>query len=814
MAPEDAYAQMQQARQDVLASWLIIDPDGDGLGNLREFQLGTHPHIADTDGDGTSDLSEVQNGSNPTAADSVSSGTSGSGGSSTGSGTGSSNTSGTSGSSTGSSPPATAPVQTSGLALFTAWRYKEMNYQGGQEAEYHTMMVGDGSGQTEEGGWFKHSDEPPPPLGNDNFNGDADEGGDVVDPGDPRDLLPPTIPDSLIPAQEGEEGAFYVQTTSSSGGGTLEIIGPPYPSPIINDTYIGKNSYTPPDEVKDNGAFSVGKAYEVLARVPYHKGAESNGWMGNGYLGLKSYQVSSLLRSWEEQYPYTYTDEDGQEYSDSITLARNTAHLAAGQLRLQCNRARSAEEEPLRASFLLLRETRSLISSEAPQSECVATIELRIVTGTTSTQHSVTSGTLPAEDASLENGVLTLRSPTPIEGKSVQYNLLPIEVVELSPKLRDADNNEIAGSEVPKNLPESNSMVEEAPNTNRIAHREMKVKVGSALKDKKITWTMDAKFTPEGQSQPSFRGDWARAATTHRDRFETSTAYGAHAYRRISQEQAETTVDADGFTAIRVNVPPIGFNKARIKIQIEGTTTPVELIDLDVQAVVVIDPGHGGTPDTDFQSASWNNSTSPSGVLEKTMALSYGQELKTSLETHIQAQRLNIKVLITRTTDVSVSGRDRAYLARDNGADQLFIIHFNASDAHTARGTLEVRQDPNLAGSLPEDIEFIDAVLDRMVPAMQPFDAACNRRAHVVKDTTVATDTYMGNEANYHPVRAGYCEVEFIDFGAQTPNDQTDDAVDILLNTGPNAGAIKTAIANAMRDGIIQDLRTQPRPTP
>jgi N-acetylmuramoyl-L-alanine amidase len=398
---------------------------------------------------------------------------------------------------------------------------------------------------------------------------------------------------------------------------------------------------------------------------------------------------------------------------------------------------------------------------------------------------------------------------------------LPIEVVELSPKLRDADNNEIAGSEVPKKLPESNSMVEEAPNTNRIAHREMKVKVGSALKDKKITWTMDAKFTPEGQSQPSFRGDWASAAATHRDRFETSTAYGAHAYRRISQEQAETTVDADGFTAIRVNVPPIGFNKARIKIQIEGTTPPVELIDLDVQAVVVIDPGHGGTPDTDFMNSTWNNSTSPSGVLEKTMALSYGSELKTSLEAHAQAQRLNLKVLMTRTTDVSVNSRNRANIARDNGADQIFIIHFNAftdddgvapDRSHTVRGSLEVRQNPNLAGSLPEDIAFIDTVLDRMVPVMQAFDAGANRRGHFIKDTTVATDTYLGNEANYHPVRAGYCEVEFIDFGKQTPNDQTDDAVDILLNTGPNAGAVRTAIANAMRDGIIQDLRTQPAP--
>lgn len=46
-------------------------------------------------------------------------------------------------------------------------------------------------------------------------------------------------------------------------------------------------------------------------------------------------------------------------------------------------------------------------------------------------------------------------------------------------------------------------MVEEAANTNRIAQREMKVKVGSALKDEEIAWAMDAGFTPEGQSQPS-----------------------------------------------------------------------------------------------------------------------------------------------------------------------------------------------------------------------------------------------------------------------------------------------------------------------
>jgi hypothetical protein len=66
-----------------------------------------------------------------------------------------------------------------------------------------------------------------------------------------------------------------------------------------------------------------------------------------------------------------------------------------------------------------------------------------------------------------------------------------------------------------------------------------------------------------------------------------------------------------------------------------------------------------------------------------------------------------------------------------------------------------------------------------------------------------------GNTSDYHPIRTSYIEVEFIDFGANTAV-QTDDLVDILLNTGPNAAAVKTAVVNAIRDGILQDLRDQP----
>lgn len=67
-------------------------------------------------------------------------------------------------------------------------------------------------------------------------------------------------------------------------------------------------------------------------------------------------------------------------------------------------------------------------------------------------------------------------------------------------------------------------------------------------------------------------------------------------------------------------------------------------------------------------------------------------------------------------------------------------------------------------------------------------------------DSAVASDVNLGNTAAYHPIRAGSCEVEFID----------NPSIDTLLNTGPNAAAVAQAIINAMQDGIIDDLKRAP----
>ncbi len=468
------------------------------------------------------------------------------------------------------------------------------------------------------------------------------------------------------------------------------------------------------------------------------------------------------------------------------------------------NRVRLASRKPLKegaaASWLKIEYTGNPSNAIDPDKiQNIESVELEIAKGGMFSDWATVEAEMPAGANSEEANNVAL---------------LPVEVVELSPKAKDEEGNDINGSEHPSTGRPLTPFVELNPVDDRIAHRELKVRIGEALKGKTVTWTLDA--VPDA-TPATIRGQWTHS-TTHPDRFETSATYGTNGFTRLSQESGRTTVADDGFTAVRVNVPPVGFNQVRIRIQIEGVDTPIDLIDMEVPGVVVIDPGHGGT--SSVSGSSWNNATSPSGVREKAMALDYGLALRDSLRAIRDTDRLNLRIFMTREIDENITGALRAAVARDNGADIIHIIHFNAfidtdgippDRSHTARGTLEVyRTTRNVFPQ--QDTILSEGIIARMVAAMTPFDAGANHRARVATNTDVADDQFNGNTAAYCPVRTAYIEVEFIDYGAHTATPD-DDLVDILLNTGPNAAAVKTAVANAMRDGILHDLRNhQPQP--
>jgi len=83
--------------------------------------------------------------------------------------------------------------------------------------------------------------------------------------------------------------------------------------------------------------------------------------------------------------------------------------------------------------------------------------------------------------------------------------------------------------------------------------------------------------------------------------------------------------------------------------------------------VICIDPGHGGTAETD------SFRVGPTGEREEWVNLRVALYLKELLEKH------DSKVIMTRTEDVHIPLQDRAQLATDNGADVFISIHHNAT---------------------------------------------------------------------------------------------------------------------------------------
>ena len=393
--------------------------------------------------------------------------------------------------------------------------------------------------------------------------------------------------------------------------------------------------------------------------------------------------------------------------------------------------------------------------------------------------------------------------PEPVFGKSRVDVLVPVEVVELSPKVKDEQGNDIVRSENPSAGRPLTPFVELNPVADKIAHRELKVRIGEVLKGKTVTWTLEP---VPGATPATIRGAWTNS-TTHSNRFEASATYGANGFTSLSQASGRTIVANDGFTAVRVNVPPVGYNKVRIRIEIEGVATVINLIDMEVPAIVVIDPGHGGDPSgpkvggSDPEHALCPKPPAGSGSSERVMTLEFGSLLRDRLLTLRTRDHLNLRFCMTRTADVNSSLAARANIARDRGADVFISFHFNDNVPNTGPRGTETYYDSTGNFNQAEDEGLAGRVNAAVFGAISASDAAARNRGVKGQGLDVLSDQSLGNNENYHPIRAVLLETEFIDVLA----------VDQLLNTNGNHQQVRQTIIDALGDALQDDLLHNPQ---
>jgi N-acetylmuramoyl-L-alanine amidase len=222
-----------------------------------------------------------------------------------------------------------------------------------------------------------------------------------------------------------------------------------------------------------------------------------------------------------------------------------------------------------------------------------------------------------------------------------------------------------------------------------------------------------------------------------------------------------------------------------------GATPPVEeAAPIATGGVLVIDPGHGGTVTEGGSSP--NNSKSPSGVLEKDLALEMALRVRQAL-----AHRSpSVRVELTRTTDVNVSLFERARRAASVRADAFVSLHFNGFDGK-ARG-VEALVRPKAAGNVNHaaDFRFADRLVKAVHGAIRPLDDGTKIRGVKESSLAVLRDDWLGNTAASQRCPACLLEIEFLDVPA----------VDELFNTGPLAEEAKARVADAIATALLEEI--------
>lgn len=142
--------------------------------------------------------------------------------------------------------------------------------------------------------------------------------------------------------------------------------------------------------------------------------------------------------------------------------------------------------------------------------------------------------------------------------------------------------------------------------------------------------------------------------------------------------------------------------------------TAATLLGLAIAATVVLDPGHGGDED---------GATGAAGVIEKEVALAVAREAAATLRDR------GVRVVLTRSADVTISLSERLDRANRLEADAFVSIHLNSSPVPGRRGV-----ETYVASVDAIEDEDVRALVAREESALPREDAARAPLESVLED--------------------------------------------------------------------------------
>lgn len=200
-------------------------------------------------------------------------------------------------------------------------------------------------------------------------------------------------------------------------------------------------------------------------------------------------------------------------------------------------------------------------------------------------------------------------------------------------------------------------------------------------------------------------------------------------------------------------------------------------------AIIVLDPGHGGT--VKVGGSSPNNAQGPTGLLEKTITLDLGKRTRDILLAKGHT------VIMTRMTDINLGLAERAGIAKSARAHAFVSIHFNGFN-HVAQGT------ETLVNSVhtPASHSLAQAVQARMLVATRLVDRGVKAQPlGVLKPQSHAANT-----------ACCLVEISFMDVAAEEARLKTEAYKDRL------AQALAQGILNFLAAGVVESVAVRRPP--